>query len=116
MIHEDQKYANIAALQAFNLGWKLGVADADILADTTLATLQADVTGLGITSQGGHEDRYYVKNVRIYNALKVAADIGTLTTSNITAANTVAGIQTLFDDQDAGITNLLQYGGRLWGE
>lgn len=115
-IHEDQKIPNKAALQAFNTGVVLGVNDAAILADANLADLQADVTGLAITTQGGHEDRYYVKRSRIFNALKVAFDIGTLTNALIAAADTVAGIRTLFDDQDASITDLTEYGGRLWGE
>lgn len=116
MIHEDQKFANMAAMHAFNTAVALGVVDADILADATLADLQADVTGLGINTPGGHEDRYYPKNIRIKNALKVAFDIGTLTDALIAAADTVAGIRTLFDDQDAGLLNTSAYGGVLWGE
>jgi hypothetical protein len=89
VLHETELHPSASCLESWNLAEKLGVADAAVLADTTLALLQADITGLA-----GHETETRHKQ-RLANDLKHAYDLATLTPTNIAAADTVAGIRTL---------------------
>ena len=92
-IHEtDIEFAR-EGLRLFNVAVNIGgIVDADILGLTTVASLKA----LFVTKQATASEPNDILLRHAQSAIQAAADVGILTTTNITAADTVAGIRAIF--------------------
>jgi|ERR1051326_1418121 hypothetical protein len=102
-LHEDEKQMMRNALHAFNAGVLLGVANGAILADATITDLKADFTDLRTANPPTHQDEYDMIQ-RFTNNMQRGADTGLLNSTDIAAADTVAGIRTLFTNAVSGST------------
>jgi hypothetical protein len=113
-IHEDQREANRAALQAFNTGVLLGMSTTIIGPLTTVVGYKAAVLALAT-----HEDQQYAL-VRVNKGADWATVVGAYSDAGagggIAGADTVTGMRALSVGQDATITDTTQQGGILVGE
>lgn len=105
--HETTMNAARHALHFFNHAVDRGLADGDILNLGTVAALKA-----AILLEAVHEtDLDMLRQAN--KAIDTAQAIGVLTDTNVAAANTVAGIRTLFTDFNTALTatstRLFQY-------
>lgn len=99
MPHETTLDAARHALQFFNHAVDRGLANSDILSLTTVAGLK-----VAITAKVVHE--VDVNMLRQANkAIDTAQAIGVLTDTNVAAADTVAGIRSLFTTFNSALTS-----------
>lgn len=106
MLTEVDLQANRACLRNFNVAVIIcGLTDADILSLTTVLGTNAS-TALEAKIRGKTVNEQYVPlREQAASSLKIAKNIGTLTDAGIAAANTIAGVRTLFTNQDSSLTS-----------
>ena len=97
--------ANRFGFNLFNAGVAiLPITNGNILNLTTVAGTSSTTSLEGMIRAKTVPEQYVPLREQIADAMVRMKDIGTLTNTNVAAADTVAGMRTLFSNQDASLS------------